>query len=67
MYKIGLIRTSAIRILLICSTEQLNNDKFRLMRETQKTNSYPAHLIKRSIREAEEIVRKVKSSKISTQ
>ena len=46
--QIGLFRTLTIRILLICSTEQIKNGEFKLIRETLKTKGYAAYLINRS-------------------
>jgi hypothetical protein len=58
-YKLSLIRTLVIRILLICSTNELKNDELKLMRNTLLSNGYPQHLINRGIREAEVISKKI--------
>jgi len=62
-YKLSLIRTLVIRILLICSTDILKNDEIKLMKNTLIMHGYPQHLIKRSIREAEIITKKIRSQK----
>jgi hypothetical protein len=62
-YKLSLIRTLVIRILLICSNDILKNDEIKLMKNTLIMNGYPQHLIKRGIREAEIITKKRKSQK----
>ena len=54
-YKLGLIKTLVIRILMICSTTSLANDELSLIKETLMKNSYPKHLIRRGIREGEVI------------
>ncbi|CAF1534998.1 unnamed protein product, partial [Didymodactylos carnosus] len=66
-YKIGLIRTLIIRILLICSTEELKNDELKLMKETLMMNGYPQHLIKRGVREGEIITRRMISKRQQVQ
>jgi hypothetical protein len=48
-YKLGLIRTLVIRILLICSTITHKDNELTLMKETLKKNRYPQHLIRRRI------------------
>ena len=58
-YKLGLIRTLVIRILLICSTSTHKDNELTLMKETLKINGYPQHLIRRGIREGEAIVKKI--------
>jgi hypothetical protein len=65
-YKLSLIRTLVIRILLICSTDELKNEEVKLMRNTLVLNGYPQHLIKRGIREAEIITKKIKSQQQQT-
>ena len=66
-YKLSLIRTLVIRILLICSTNELKNDELKLMRNTLLSNGYPQHLINRGIREAEVISKKIISQQQQTQ
>ena len=61
-YKLGLIRTLAIGILLICSTSTHKDIELTLMKETLKMNGYPQHLIRRGIREGEAIVKKILNS-----
>ena len=58
-YKLSLIRTLVIRIHLICSTDELKESEVKLMKETLITNGYPAHIIKKGIREGEVISNRI--------
>ncbi|CAM4855531.1 unnamed protein product [Rotaria socialis] len=66
-YKIGLIRTLVIRILLICSTISHQETELNTLKTTLIHNGYPMHLIKRGIREANCIVNKMNNKKELTQ
>lgn len=66
-YKLGLIRTLAIRIIRICSNDEYKQDELRLMKETLINNGYPLHLIRRGIKEGECVVRKMTSTTINNQ
>ncbi|CAF3431518.1 unnamed protein product [Rotaria socialis] len=66
-YKLGLIRTLVIRILLICSTITHKDNELTLMKHTLKTNGYPDHLIRRGICEGEVIVNKINNKKNNQQ
>ena len=66
-YKLGLIRTLVIRILLICSTPTYKNNELSLMKLTLKMNGYPEHLIRRGIREGEVIVKKILNKSLNQQ
>ncbi|CAF2145990.1 unnamed protein product [Rotaria magnacalcarata] len=66
-YKIGLIRTLVIRILLICSTISHQETELNTLKTTLIHNGYPMHLIKRGIREANCIVNKMNNKKEVTQ
>ena len=58
-YKIGLIRTLVIRILLMCSTTSYQGIELNTLHSTLIHNGYPIHPITRGIREANHIVNKV--------
>ena len=58
-YKIGLIKSLVTRILLICSTTEYSEKEIQQMKETLETNGYPAHLVRRGIREGNAIVKKM--------
>ena len=58
-YKIGLIRSLVIRILLICSTDTHKDKEVTLLKQTLKMNGYPQHLIRRGIRVGQVIVKKM--------
>ena len=58
-YKLVLIRTLAIRILLIYFTSTHKDNELTLMKETLKMNGYPQHLTRRGIQEGETIVKKI--------
>ena len=61
-YKIGLIRTLAIRILLICSTTEHKERQLKLLKETLVNNGYPQHLIRRGIREGEAVAQRINNN-----
>ena len=56
-YKIGLIKTLAIRIHRICSSRTLIDDELDHLRRTLEANGYPPHIVRRGIRESEVIVK----------
>ena len=58
-YKLGLIRTLVIRILLIYSTDTHKNGELILMKQTLKKNACSQHLIRRGIRESEIIIERM--------
>ena len=66
-YKISLIRTLVIRICLICSSETLKNIELDQMKKTLNENGYPPHLVRRGIREAEVIVKKMSTKTENSQ
>ena len=62
-YKIGLIRTLTIRILRICSNEQLRGKEIITMKETLINNGYPHKVIQRGIKEGENIVKRLNDTR----
>ena len=61
-YKIGLIRTLTIRILLICSTQKYITEELKTMKQTLINNGYPEHLIKRGIKQGEITAKRIKDN-----
>jgi hypothetical protein len=62
-YKIGLIKTLAVRIHRICSTKEIIDKEINLLKETLQMNAYPPHIIRRGISEREVIIRKQSQTK----
>ena len=58
-FKLGLIRTLVIHILLIYSTDTHKNRELTLIKQTLKMNGYPQHLISRDILEGEIVIKKM--------
>ncbi|CAM4849385.1 unnamed protein product [Rotaria magnacalcarata] len=58
-YKLGLIRTQTIRILLLCSSDRYSNQELIDLEKTLGENGYPKHIIRRGIREGKIITTKI--------
>ncbi|CAF4501415.1 unnamed protein product, partial [Didymodactylos carnosus] len=58
-YKLGLIRTLVIRILLICSSPSYSKTEIDRLKVILKNNGYPEHIIKRGVREGEIIAKNI--------
>lgn len=50
-YKLGLIRSLSIRILLICSSDQYSNKELKNLEHALIDNGYPKHIINKGIKE----------------
>jgi hypothetical protein len=57
--KLGLIRHLTTRILLICSNDEYKHDEIKLMKESLINNGYPYHMIRRSMKEGENVVKRM--------
>ena len=58
-YKLGLIKTLAIRIHRTCSSRTLTDEELDHLRRTLEANCYPANIVRRGIRESEVIVKEM--------
>ncbi|CAF4410745.1 unnamed protein product, partial [Didymodactylos carnosus] len=64
IYKLGLIRTLAIRILRICSSNEFVKIELKKLRQLMIINGYPNNVIRRAIKEAEIIVHRLMTNRL---